>query len=155
MTNFVAQRVRRVFVEHVGASPAAVFPLLCPVREREWVDGWAAEVLFSTSGVAEDHCVFTTELPGHGRATWVVSTYDAHARRIGFTIFRPERVERLDVAVFDEGARGSRLEWTRTYTALDEHGNATLAEATGSALDQRMAALHESLRGFLVRPVDT
>lgn len=40
-----------------------VFPLLCPVREREWLQGWDATMVCSESGVAEPGCVFTTVGP--------------------------------------------------------------------------------------------
>jgi hypothetical protein len=150
MACFVAQRVRRVFVHRVDAPASSVFPLLCPVREREWVEGWEAEVVSSASGLVEDHCVFTTDVPAHGRATWVVSTYDPSAHRIGFTVFHPRGwVERLDVVVVGESSSTSRVDWTRTYTPLDEDGRALLGESTGPALDARMARLHASLRQFL------
>ena len=48
----------------VPATPDRVFPLLCPVREYEWIPGWECDVLHSVSGVAEEDCVFRTRFPG-------------------------------------------------------------------------------------------
>ena len=48
----------------LAAAPARVFPLLCPVREAEWLPGWHAEVLHSASGLAELGCVFRTRDEG-------------------------------------------------------------------------------------------
>ncbi len=33
-------RVIRTFKQQLVAEPAKVFPLLCPVREADWIDGW-------------------------------------------------------------------------------------------------------------------
>ena len=41
----------------VDAPPEVVFPLLCPVREYEWLEDWTCEMVFSESGVAEEDCV--------------------------------------------------------------------------------------------------
>src|SRR6266540_2991762 len=37
-----------------------VFPLLCPVREYEWFNGWKCTMVYSESGVAENNNVFYT-----------------------------------------------------------------------------------------------
>jgi hypothetical protein len=33
------RRAQHTYVQALRAAPAEVFPLLCPVREREWVPG--------------------------------------------------------------------------------------------------------------------
>ncbi len=58
-------------------TPEQVFPLLCPVREYEWIDNWQCEVVYSDSGFAELDCVFKTRFPGDGpEDTWAVSRYE-------------------------------------------------------------------------------
>jgi len=146
MNQFRAKRIVKTWRHAVAASAERVFPLLCPVREREWVPGWACEVVHSASAVAEDHCVFRTDLDP-GPATWVVTRYEP-PNRIGFAVFRPELwVERLDLEVLPERDGGSSVRWTRTYTGLSDDGNRQLAEATGPGLEARM----ESLRKHLAR----
>ena len=61
MTNFQAQRVTHQFTQTNFAPPETVFPLLCPVREADWVPGWQYRLIYSKSGVAEAGCVFITE----------------------------------------------------------------------------------------------
>ena len=83
MTHPATHRSLR-FVHRVPAPPAEVFPLLCPVREHDWVEGWQAEVLHSESGVAELGCVFLADARGtHGPVTFVVSTDSHHTRELG------------------------------------------------------------------------
>lgn len=70
----------------VKAPLEKVFPLLCPVREYEWIPGWDCELLHSQSGVAEEDCVFRTDRTDTGPMTWVVSRYQP-PDRIEFTCF--------------------------------------------------------------------
>jgi hypothetical protein len=44
--------MQKEFVFEVAAPPDRVFPLLCPVRERDWLEGWEADMVYSASGVA-------------------------------------------------------------------------------------------------------
>jgi hypothetical protein len=37
----------KLFHEPVDAPPADVFPLLCPVREYEWIEPWSCDMIFS------------------------------------------------------------------------------------------------------------
>jgi hypothetical protein len=60
----------------VDAEGTAVFPLLCPVREYDWIDVWSCDVIYSESGIAELGCVFLTDLPGRGTETWVVTRFE-------------------------------------------------------------------------------
>jgi len=53
--------VTRTFTQQLVAKPSKVFPLLCPVREADWIDNWDPLVVFSESGAAEPDWVFLTE----------------------------------------------------------------------------------------------
>ena len=48
MTNTIRQSASADQV--LNAPPATVFPLLCPVREAEWVPGWTVRMIHSASG---------------------------------------------------------------------------------------------------------
>ena len=54
-----------------------VFPLLCPVREKEWLEGWDCTLVHSQSGLIEKNCVFTTSHHGGSETVWLVTQYDA------------------------------------------------------------------------------
>ena len=112
------------------ASPAAVFPLLCPVREHDWIDGWAATVVHSVSGVAERGCVFTTS-----DLIWVIHDYQP-PRRIGFTIVCADRFAELLSIEVTATATGSALVWRREVTTLGAAGEA--------AVERRLAGWPDS-----------
>jgi hypothetical protein len=77
----------RSYVQHIAAPPEVVFPLLCPVREGEWLEGWAerCEMLWSASGVAERGCVFRTVEEGRPETIWTITDHDPDRGIVTFT----------------------------------------------------------------------
>ena len=39
------------FTHDLAADPDAIFRLLCPVREYEWIHDWSCELVHTTSGL--------------------------------------------------------------------------------------------------------
>lgn len=68
----------------LAGTPEEAFPLLCPVREYDWIPDWSCTMIHSTSGVAELGCVFTRE---RGE-TWITTRYEPPSR-IDDTIVLP------------------------------------------------------------------
>jgi hypothetical protein len=54
MSVFKADRIFRTNTIQVEAPPEKVFPLLCPVREYDWVEPWKCEMIYTDSGFVED-----------------------------------------------------------------------------------------------------
>ena len=68
-------RIRHSYTQQIIASPEQVFPLLCPVREADWVPGWTTGMVLSESGTAEQGCIFTTP-DDDKEAIWIITRYD-------------------------------------------------------------------------------
>ena len=144
--DFVARRVVRWTHFEVDAAPETVFPLLCPVREREWIENWEAAMVYSASGVVEGGCIFTTVSPLLGKALYVTSRHEPEAGRVEFVVFFPGTcVQKLDIAVSPRAGGGSRLHWSRTYTGLSREGNALIEGITEEAFQKQMTELARSL----------
>ena len=69
---FVPQRITRTYRQTINAPPEKVFPLLCPVREAEWLDGWCYNMTYSASGLVEKGAVFSTPAEGEADTVWIV-----------------------------------------------------------------------------------
>ncbi len=109
----------------LSAPPEEVFPLLCPVREYEWIPGWQCTMVHSVSGVAEHGCVFTR---GEGE-TWITTRYEPPTR-IDYTIFFPGlHVGTLELALTPAGG-GTRLAVRRTRTATTSAGEGSIQSWT-------------------------
>jgi hypothetical protein len=107
----------------VHAKPEAVFPLLCPVREYEWLDGWACEMVYSQSGVAESGCVFKTCF-GEVPETWHVNIYEP-PWRIEYLVIAPDTlITRLTIELSRSGEARTQLRWRRLFTCLSAAGEA-------------------------------
>jgi hypothetical protein len=150
MSDFAAQRQVKEYTYRLQASPAEVFPLLCPVREYDWIDGWSCEPIYSDSGIAENNCVFKTHFPEIGEAIWTVSKYDPNGFIIEFAIVYPGLfVEKLDVSLKADGDKQTTIRWARTYTGLSPQGNTVIEHIAKEFLDERTRWINESLNHYL------
>ena len=123
------KRRHRRYVQTIQAAAQEVFPLLCPVREAEWLDGWRYTMLFSKSGVAEEGAVFSTPGDGEADTVWVVTEYDAARGVVEFTRFTPgSRVCVLRIVVTPDGPNESRVDVDYTYTSITPAGERFLEE---------------------------
>jgi hypothetical protein len=75
MKIILPNRVVRTYVQHLVAPPGAVMPLLCPVREADWIPGWDPLLVVSASGVVEPDCVFVTTADPVD-AVWFVTRHE-------------------------------------------------------------------------------
>jgi hypothetical protein len=99
----------RTYLQHIDAVPDMVFPLLCPAREGDWLEGWAehCEILWSASGFAEAGCVFRTTEESRPDTTWLITEHDPDRHRITFARVTPGLTAstlRLEVGACGEGA---------------------------------------------------
>ena len=132
----------------VPAAPAQVFPLLCPVREYQWLAHWRCELLHSASRLAEEDCVFRTDFPDQGPVLWVVSRYEPPAR-IEFTCFVADsHVQRLKIALTVEGET-TRLDWTNRWLSVSPRGAAWLAAWPANEHAKKMDNLRRALTHYL------
>jgi hypothetical protein len=150
MKSEVPHRAVHSYTQRLEASPDAVFPLLCPVRECEWVEGWNPRLVVSGSGLAELDCVFVTG-PAEGEATWVVTEYEPPVR-IGFVKVMPgETVVRISIELAPEGKARTRARVTYGCTALSEEGRTVVDGFTEEHYAEFMNEWEEALNRFLAR----
>ena len=131
------------------APPEKVFPLLCPVREIEWVPGWDPECVISRSGIAEIDCVFTTPASPQN-SIWIITLYDPDDYRIEMLKVTPNHtVRKLEIVLSNAGDGGTRAEVVYTYTSLGPEGDVFLEAFTEDGYREFMergeGALNHSL----------
>lgn len=124
-------RVTLSYSQRIEAPPARVFPLICPVREAEWLDGWGdgLEMIHSDSGLAEDGCVFRTRTPGRPETVWMITRQDPAERVVEFVRVTTGLVAtRLRVRVDAGAGDSSSVHIAYTFTPLSEAGVAFVRE---------------------------
>ena len=149
MNQFCAERAIKRYTMNLCAPPADVFPLLCPVREYEWIEPWRCDMLFSTGGAAENNAVFTTDFPNQGGAeTWVVCRYEPDRAIEFIRVACGFKVNRLDIALRPATA-GALVDWTNTYTGLSEAGNQWIRELTDESFRTEKTVIEKMLNHYL------
>ena len=145
-------RLVRTFVQDIHAPPEMVFPLLCPVREKEWLPGWDARMIHSASGLAERGAVFET-VHAAGRTLWLVTEYDS-PRRIAVARWQPDGlVVHIELALARKHAGGTAVGVCYTYTAASETGADVLAAMGENAWLESMSGWETNMNAWLARQV--
>jgi hypothetical protein len=145
-----SRRIVRSFVQQIHASPEQVFPLLCPEREKEWLPGWDARMIYSHSGVAERGAVFESAHPA-GHACWIVTEYDS-PRRVAFARWQPDGVVvHIDISLGRHNESGTAVCIAYIYTAFNQAGVVALAAMTPEAWLNNMSFWQESMNEWFAK----
>jgi hypothetical protein len=149
-SGFTARRITRTYRQAINAPPERVFPLICPVREAEWLDGWQYAMIYSASGLVEEGAVFSTPHAGEGDTVWIVTKHDPGKREIEFARFTPDsRTCVLKIAVSANTDHGSFVEIAYTYTATTPAGNDFIVRLTEETFLAAVVFWEKSMNHFL------
>ena len=150
MSTFNAKRVGHEYIQTNVAPPEKVFPLLCPVREADWVPGWEYRLIYSESGVAEDGCVFFTPDDAGPDTIWMVTHYDPTGLTISYAWVQPDMIAtqlRISLAPAPGGKTTSHIRYL--YTGLSPAGNAVLERYTTEWFQIKMRSWETAINHFL------
>ncbi|MEW5733304.1 MAG: hypothetical protein AB1921_00525 [Thermodesulfobacteriota bacterium] len=114
----------------IHTPPEKIFPLLCPVREEEWIAGWKPgiyRVLKSQSGFVEKDSEFVENslckfLFGKTEQTrWVTTRYEPDRFHQDFTLYVGGRAVILrEIRLAEPGGGTTEISWTDTVTFLKD-----------------------------------
>lgn len=142
------QRVRHTYTQNLVAPPNKVFPLLCPVREAEWVPNWNPRRVLSNSGVGEKDCVFVTEAAPQD-AIWVITHHDEKACKLEIIkVTVDHTVCKVEIAL-TATPEGTSAEISYGYTAIGQAGEAFLQEFTPEWFKRFMQDWERALNHYL------
>lgn len=141
-------RVVRTYTQRLVGAPAQVFPLLCPVREADWIDGWDPLLVVSGSGVAEPDCVFVTAADPHD-AIWYVTRHEPESGFVEMIKITPSVTAcRLSIRVRPvEG--GSEADVTYGHTSLGPEGDRFVRSFTEEHYRQFMQDWESRMNHYL------
>jgi len=150
MTDFQGKRVAHQYTQANAAPPELVFPLLCPVREAEWVPGWQYRLIYSQSGVAEAGCVFSTPNEDGTESTWVVTEYDPRAFQIAFAWVNPGLVAaQIRIRLQTKPAQQTTAHISYTYTGLSPEGNREVERYDNKWFQHKMQSWETAINHYL------
>lgn len=142
-------RVTRSYTQKLVASPPVVFPLLCPVREADWIEGWRPVSVTSESGVAELDCVFVTSAaPNH--AIWYITRHEPDQGLVEMIKITPQFTACKLTIQLRAVETGSEAVVTYTHTSLGPDGDAFVESFTEDYYEKFMQDWELRLNHYLV-----
>lgn len=142
------RRVSRCFTQRLVRPVPEVFPLLCPVRESDWIEDWDPRVVYSTSGFVEPGCVFVTPAEPTD-AVWYVTRHDAEAAVVEMIKFSPGvTVSRVHIGLHPTDT-GCNAVVSYTLTSLGKLGDAALLAFSESWYEEFMRTWERRMNHWL------
>ena len=141
-------RVTHTYRQRLQAAPATVFPLLCPVRETEWANGWLPELVISASGVAEPDCIFVTPADP-ANAIWYITRHEPEKLFVEMLKITPGVTAcRVGIQLAAEGSE-CIADVTYSHTSLGPAGDEFVAKFTAEYYREFMQVWEKELNHFL------
>lgn len=145
-------RVRHSYTQSINATPEQVFPLLCPTRELDWAPGWSVDWVISTSGLAEQECMFQTP-PAAGTenaSIWIISRHEPEDFQVEMYKVTPGlTVGKLEISLTASGATGTSARVSYEFTSLGTDGDAFLATFTTEWYENFMRGWEAAMNHYL------
>jgi hypothetical protein len=141
-------RVTRTFIQKLVAEPSRVFPLLCPVREADWIEGWDPLAVFSQSGVAEADCVFITE-ESPDNAIWYITRHEPASALVEMIKITPAVTACKLTIRLRRTENGSEASVTYAHTSLGPAGDAFIDSFTDAHYRQFMRDWEARINHYL------
>jgi len=137
---FTPRQVSRVYTQSLAAAPEEILPLLTPIGEKAWAEGWDP-VMRHEAPVPGDGTLFATRHPGQPDTIWLLERFDPVGLQVRYLHVTPgSDVTEIDIALRPGGAPDRTEAVVRyTYTGFSERGNALVDAMT-----------EEHYRGFMI-----
>ena len=142
-------RVIRSYTQHLVAKPSTVVPLLCPVREADWIDGWDPISVFTYSGVAEPDCVFTTAA-NQSNDIWYITRHEPINGIVEMLKVTPMITACKLKIQLQSTDKGSDAMITYSHTSLGHEGDVFIESFTEEYYQKFMQAWESRINYYLV-----
>ena len=132
------------------AEPEKVFPLLCPVREKDWLDGWDYNMIYSKSGLIEKNCVFSTSFPDEMDTIWHVTQHNPEKFEVEFLRVTPKKnVVRINIKLTAVENDKTEADISYQYTGLSDDQNKFINTELESKFQESMRWWEKSINHYL------
>lgn len=149
-SKFETKRITRNYCQTIHSTPDIIFPLLCPVREAEWLDGWEYNLIYSKTGFAEEGAVFSTPDKDEKDTIWIVTKHDPIKYEVEFArVTPPSRVSTLKISIRAKNKESSYVDISYVYTGITPEGNKFIDNYTEAEFLEMVKFWEESVNYFL------
>lgn len=146
------ERTTLEFTGTFDATPEELFPLLCPTREADWVEGWDCQLLYTESAYGEDKAIFSTdENCSGGPGLWMLTKYEPNRVAEFIRFMNNDVLQHSRMTVNDNADGTTSITWEATFTALTEKGNHVVNNIMGNS-HVSSEAIVGMLKAYLKNP---
>ena len=149
MSKFRSKRISRKYIQINAGQPDKVFPLLCPVRESEWLPHFKAKVIYSSTGISEDGAIFQTT-HDDVTITWIITKYNPNSLIEMMYIIPNIRIVRINIQLVNHDKEHTETTIRYTKTGLTERGNAEVEKFTEERFNQQMKHWEKAINFYLI-----
>ena len=151
MAKFQAKRISRQYKQINAGEPDEVFPLLCPVREADWLPDFKSDVIFSSTGISEEGAIFQTTQDDGVSIPWIITRYEPNTLIEMMYIVPNIRVVRINIQLTLDRSNKQHTETTITYTqtGLTEKGNTEVNKFTEERFHKQMEYWEKAINFYL------
>ena len=150
MSKFRSKRISRTYKQINAGQPGKVFPLLCPVRESEWLPHFKAKVIYSSTGISEDGAIFQTTPSNGVPVTWIITRYNPN-NHIEMMYINPDSmIVRINIQLEKHNERHTETTITYTKTGLTERGNVEVEKFTEERFNHQMEYWEKAINFYLI-----
>ncbi len=143
------RRVQHTYTQSLVADLERVLPLLCPVREVEWIEEWNPKLVLTDSGVAEVDCVFLLPTEDGADAIWYITQHDRDLGLVEMIKITPEVTACKLTIRLTQAVAGCEATVTYCHTSLGPKGDAFLETFTEASYVESMQRWEARLNHFL------
>lgn len=147
---FVAKRITKTHTQINIGSPEIVFPLICPVKEADWLESWNYKMIYSKSGIAEEGCIFLTSVKDMPDTFWYITVHDPESKEIEFVrMTYNETIVKINICLKDNYNGTSTTLISYEYTALNEKQNKWIENESDKYFDNMMKVWEKSINHYI------
>jgi hypothetical protein len=147
----IPRQISHVYTQTLAGTPDQILPLLTPLGEKAWCEGWEPTMRFEAGPPGED-TLFATHEPGAPDTIWLLERFDAAAGHVRYLHVTPgSDVTEIDIRLAATGPGRSEAVVRYTYTGFTERGNALVDARTAEHYLGFMRAWEEQLNAYLAR----
>ncbi len=138
------------YQQTLAGTKEEIFPLLCPVREKEWLQDWDYNMIYSESGYAEKGCIFDTN-NNYGSYRWIITKHDSDSHEIQFIkIMRDKIIVIIDIDLEEKSEKLILCNIQYDFIPLcDEASEGMYKENTEEDFNKHMKKWEDSLNYYL------
>ena len=146
-----SERTERIGRFHLDGKAGDIYPLLCPVREYEWLPGWSCTMAYAVSGAAEKDAVFHTVEAFGKKAVWTLITFQPDLLVEYLIVSGRNAVVRLSISLAENTKSGTDVTWRMLFTTTSFLGKEMVGHAFSEERFHRMMKRREAELGHFLK----